>query len=193
LAFANRIEFWTEVLAQGGEAVLVPTTEFLPTGTPVKVQVSFPEYPQQLLAQGVVLASQRTAGVIPCGLIVRFDDASVRLFEDALRECTKLGGKPTRVEERIDCNYTVEVLRPHSITNCWLTSLSTAGACLRSSETLTVGMQLTASARLTGHGEAVFSAEVCWARPEMGLYGLRMTSIDPIAAEKIRSAVAESA
>jgi CheY-like chemotaxis protein len=185
----SRIRFLTEVISHRGVSQLVPTVESIAVGTRVAIDVEFPDGKPQLAVAGVVIGVQPLAGRTPAGVLVRLDDASVRQCESIVTGKEAVDPATRRTEPRSDCSFAARIVSPKEVSNCEIKSLSTGGAALKAPPGTQFERTLKASVLLSDGEDALFTAEVVWSRPELGLCGLKFMSLDPRTARRLRTAV----
>lgn len=191
LHFTARARLWAEIVHSRGERVFVATAEALRPGDAVTVEVEAPELSAPLSLTGAVVSLRPAAGQFPAGVQVTFDEASVRRCEAALGvskdESLRVAG---RIEPRVDCNLPARLISPEVVEGCAVRNLSSSGLTLFAPARLDKDATFAVQLKLPVGPDALFSAQVMWARAELKLAGMKITTIDARTSKRLSEAVA---
>lgn len=189
LHYLARARLWSEVVLSGGDRVFVPTTEVLPPGTRVQVEIDAPELDEPLRAQGVVQQIRPLGPGQPAGVMVRLDPESLERCRAEVAEHDDAARVSGRSEDRADCELPARALAPVAMRGCAVKSLSAHGLTLRAPLPVAKGAQLRLAVLLPDGTEAQVQAVVRWSRPELSLAGLRLEQVEAATAQQLTGAV----
>lgn len=190
LRFLARARLWSEVVVTGGDRVFVPTTDALPPGTPLHLEVETPELEAPLFIDVTVLETRALTPGQPAGVYVKVDAASLERCRAVVADHDESARTAGRTEPRIDCDLPTRVVSPVAMAHAATKSLSASGLTLRTPQPLTSGETVTLAMQLNDGSELVFSAQVMWSRRELNLAGLKVLERDGIGA-RLQAAVDE--
>jgi CheY-like chemotaxis protein/Tfp pilus assembly protein PilZ len=189
LHFLTRARLWSEVVVPHGEAVFVPTTEVLASGSAVSVEVEVPDLEAPLTVQGVVLQPRAPQPGQPNGVLVKLDDTSLDTCRALVAHHDDAARIASRGEPRVDCDLAARVVAPSPLSGCAAKSLSVHGLTLKTPEALVKDDHLEVAVQLPDGTEARLKAHVAWTRPELTLAGLRVLELDPMTEGRLGAAV----
>lgn len=189
LHFLARARLWSEVVVSAGDRVFVATTEVLPPGTRVQVEVDAPELDGPILVQAVVQQTRPLGSGQPAGVMVKLDAESLERCRSEVADHDDAARIAGRTEDRADCELPARVLTPVAMQGCAVKSLSANGLTLKSPLPVSKDAQLTLSVMLPDGAEAQVQAVVMWSRPELALSGLRLQQVEAVTAQRLARAV----
>lgn len=189
LQFLARARLWSEVVVSGGEAVFVPTTDVVPPGTPVTVEVSAPELDAPIVVNAVVKQVRTFTATTPAGVLVKVDAASLEKVKAVVAQHDDDARVAGRAEKRVDCDLGARVLSPSPMAACAVKSLSKSGVTLKTPTALVKDAPLSFAVTLPGGHEVMLTAVVMWSRPELALSGLKLTQVDEATGQALEAAV----
>lgn len=189
LHFFTHARLWSEVVVSGGERVFVPTTEALPPGTVVTVEISAPELEASVVATAEVQEFRTLKEGQASGLLVKVDQAFVEKCRSLVAGHDTAARTAGRTEIRTDCSLPVRLLTPVTMSGCTAKSLSVNGFTLHSPFPLTEGAPITAALQLPNGTEVQVNAQVMWSRTELSLSGLNLVDVAPPIQERLEAAV----
>lgn len=189
LHFLARARLWSEVVLSGGDRVFVPTTEVLPPGTVVTIELDAPELDGPLQVTAVVQQIRALALGQPAGVMVKLDEVSLEKCRSLVAEHDDDARTAGRTEPRADCDLPARVLQPALMVGCATKSLSAHGLTLKTPQALPQDAQVGLSLVLPDGTEAQVNAVVMWTRPDLTLAGLKLLHIDAMMEKRLENAV----
>lgn len=188
--YAGPSQAWAELSQFDGARLFIPTTDELELGSTVEVDVEIPDRWAPLVLQAKVVGLRPLSGTNPQGVYVALDAGSLDKARTGLGaprdESARLQG---RAERRVDCNLAAKLLNPATDAALVAKSLSASGLTLSGDAVLFQGTTVTLEVTLPAGGVLQTSGQVAWARPELKLWGLKLTP-DDAARSRLEAAVA---
>ncbi len=188
--FPGPSQAWAELSQHDGTRVFIATTEALELGAVVEVDVELPGRWAPLVLQAKVVGLRPLAGTNPQGVYVALDAASLDKARAGLGaprdENARLQG---RSERRVDCSLALKLLSPATDAALIAKSLSISGLTLSGDAVLFQGTAVTVALTLPAGGTLEVQGQVMWARPELKLWGLKLSPDDATRA-RLEAAVA---
>jgi len=193
LRFSGQAQLWAELVLPRGERIFVPTTDSFEVGTQVPLQLETPDLTSNLTLLAIVVSHRPATPTTPAGVVLNLTSHSVERVEAALHALPSEPVLPLmRATPKPDRTFVARVLVPQVIEGCTVKSLSPTGMTLVTPTLLKVETTVVVALHLPD-GEVQLPATVSWARAELSLMGLRISTLEPSMQKRIKHAVESEA